>query len=48
MIRIFICNHCGYEKIITEDDLYNFECDICLVGMMTEKVESLLKRYKEK
>ncbi len=45
-MRKFICNLCGYEKDVFENDLYIFGCDICNEGKMTEKVESLLKRIK--
>jgi hypothetical protein len=40
MIRNFICNNCGHETKITEDDLYSCECDICLVGIMSPETEN--------
>jgi hypothetical protein len=40
MIRTFVCNNCGYEKKVTEDDLESFECDICLVGIMCPETEN--------
>jgi hypothetical protein len=31
-MKTFRCNNCGYEKIKTEQDIFDDECDLCNIG----------------